>query len=158
MNISFIPHKYWLTWEQRREPKQAEPTPSPSTRTLDRKMQLSAEKAVVSCLGHEWFQFYTNLQWDQNENTAQGERNTIYIQEWHSLSPYLQEKKNTDRIYFPHASIKPHFVPTFLTTAFCLSFFLMFSNLFVKIAPFSQSHMPILPKDKTPCQNSRQRF
>lgn len=66
-------------------------------------------------------------------------------------------KRDTDTVSFPHASRKTHSVPTFLTIAFCLSF-LMFSNLSVKVASFSQSHMPILPEDKSPSQNNRQRF
>lgn len=96
-----------------------------------------------------------------NRFTAKGKRNTIYIGEWYSLFHYFSGKKKGGEgprftLSFLHASIKAQFVSAFLKIAFCLSF-LMFFNLSVKVATFSQRHMPIFAQDKYPCQNNKQK-
>lgn len=99
-----------------------------------------------------------------NRFTAKGKRNTIYIGEWYSLFHYFSGKKRGGgdgrrsryTLSFLHASIKAQFVSAFLKIAFCLSF-LMFFNLSVKVATFSQRHMPIFAQDKYPCKNNKQK-
>lgn len=116
-HIIYSPRNKWLTRKQRREPKQAEPTPSPSMQTYkslnyNMRMQLSAEKALYCCvLSGPWVipVLHQSAMIEMNIFTARAERNTIYTQEWYSLFPYLQiGQKGTQIQYLSHMPPEKH--------------------------------------------------